>query len=445
MQTYDKYKDSGVDWIGEIPDDWSCLPLRRLVQQVKTGSTPSGAHEHFFESNGLKWYSPGDFYEGIYLNNSKKSLSESGINEVNIFPKNTVMLVGIGATIGKVGLSQTISSCNQQINTITCGEKLNPVFLTYYLKTLKDYILKCGKYTTMPIINQEETKNLLVVVPPLCDQISVISYLDEKIAEIDSLIAQKQRLIYLYEEEKSAIINNAVTKGLDPSVKIKNSGVEYLGAIPEEWKVKRLRYTGSCKNGVSAGADYFGSGFPFVSYSDAYKNAVLPEEIEGLAQSTNEDRENYSILSGDVLFTRTSETIDEIGFSSICLKTIENSIFAGFLIRFRPFPKTLDKGFSKYYFRSSLHRRFFVKEMNLVTRASLSQGLLKKLPVLLPPIREQQDIAGFLDEETARLNVQITKTQRIIELQKEYRTALISEVVTGKVKIPALASIEVVK
>jgi type I restriction enzyme S subunit len=134
-------------------------------------------------------------------------------------------------------------------------------------------------------------------------------------------------------------------------------------------------------------------------------------------------------------FTRTSETIDEIGIASTCIKTIENSVFAGFLIRFRPQNGMLYKGFSKYFFRCFIPRVFFVKEMNLVTRASLSQELLKRLPVLLPDFDEQIDIAGFLDAETSRIDMLIDKYLRQIELLKEYKTALISEVVTGKVDV----------
>ena len=186
---------------------------------------------------------------------------------------------------------------------------------------------------------------------------------------------------------------------------------------------------------MSKGADYFGSGFPFVSYGDVYNNIALPLNIDGLAKSTKADQETYSVIRGDVFFTRTSETIEEIGFASTCLETIENAIFSGFLIRFRPFSDNLFEGFSKYYFRSQLHRLFFVKEMNLVTRASLSQELLKKLPVLLPPIPEQYKIAAYLDKRMKFINVKIEKTKKIIKLQKEYRAALISEVVTGKIKV----------
>ncbi|NOQ36654.1 MAG: restriction endonuclease subunit S, partial [Methylococcaceae bacterium] len=132
---------------------------------------------------------------------------------------------------------------------------------------------------------------------------------------------------------------------------------------------------------------------------------------------------------------RTSETIDEIGLSSTCLATIEDASFAGFLIRFRPKSNMIDADFSKYYFRNSLLRAFFIKEMNLVTRASLSQDLLKKLPVTLPPLEEQKQIAEFLNHKTSIFLKLIKNAELAIELMKERRTALISAAVTGKIDL----------
>ena len=116
----------------------------------------------------------------------------------------------------------------------------------------------------------------------------------------------------------------------------KNSETEWLEKIPEHWQLSKLRYLGVTQNGISAGSEYFGSGYPFVSYGDVYKNRQLPLVVDGLAKSSIADQKNYSVLEGDVFFTRTSETVDEIGFASICYQTIEKATFAGFLIRFRP-------------------------------------------------------------------------------------------------------------
>lgn len=210
----------------------------------------------------------------------------------------------------------------------------------------------------------------------------------------------------------------------------KDSGVQWLGTIPNHWKTMRLGLLGECSNGVSKGGDYFGEGYPFVSYSDVYKNMELPHEVEGLAKSTDEDRQRYSVECGDVFFTRTSETIQEIGFSSTCLKTIPNAVFAGFLIRFRPTTLDLMPGFSKYYFRCNNLRSFYITRMNLVTRASLSQSLLRQLTVTIPPVEEQYTIISYLDDKCAKIDKMIDGKQKQIELLAEMKQRIVADAVT---------------
>lgn len=210
----------------------------------------------------------------------------------------------------------------------------------------------------------------------------------------------------------------------------KDSGVQWLGKIPSHWDCVRLKNLGTCQNGVSKGGDYFGDGFPFVSYSDAYKNIVLPATVQGLARSTEDDRIAYSVEKGDVLFTRTSETIDEIGFASTCLETIKDSVFAGFLIRFRPNTCSIIPEYYKYYFRSMHLRKFFTKEMNIVTRASLSQQLLGQLKVLIPSIDEQKSISSYLDRKCDCLDEWLSKKQKEVECLQELKQRVIADAVT---------------
>jgi len=291
------------------------------------------------------------------------------------------------------------------------------------------------KGTTRQILGRDDFKGVQVALPPEDEQKSIADFLDRKTAQIDDLIAKKERMIELLKEEWTAIINQAVTKGLDPRVEMKDAGIEWLGKIPKYWGVKKLQYLGRFQNGISESAEYFGSGCPFISYGDVYSNMVLPSKVEGLAKSSKEERNRLSVEEGDVFFTRTSETIDEIGISSVCMKTIKDGVFSGFIIRFRSYAKALTKEFSKYYFRSIVTRKFFIKEMNIVTRASLAQDLLKKLPVLLPPISEQKEIFMYLENKFQQINAQIERGQKSIDLLREYRTALISEVVTGKIDV----------
>jgi type I restriction enzyme S subunit len=308
--------------------------------------------------------------------------------------------------------------------------------LNYYCEFLEliDYTIYITG-SAQPKLTQEALMSIKIIEPPISEQSEIANYLDHKTTQIDTLISKKQQFISLLQEERIAVINQAVTKGLDPKVKMKDSGIAWLGEIPEHWEIKKLKYVGNCQNGISEGAEFFGTGHPFVSYSDVYKNEILPKNVFGLANSNEKHQEHYSVEENDVFFTRTSETIEEIGIASICYDKIEKAVFAGFLIRFRPNTEIINKEFSKYYFRCFIPRTFFVKEMNLVTRASLSQELLKRLPIILPSINEQQRISTFLDKKTSGIDTVISKSKQEIELLKEYKTALISEVVTGKVDV----------
>jgi type I restriction enzyme S subunit len=315
-------------------------------------------------------------------------------------------------------------------------KRISGRFLFYYIsENFFHDVFKLSAKNTVDSLRLPMFLNFPVLIPTLYEQTQITNFLDHQTVLIDDIIQRKSKLIELLKEKRQSIINEVVTKGLNPNAKMKESGIEWLGEIPEDWRIVRLRFLGKCQNGVSQSGDYFGTGDPFVSYGDVYKNDALPDSVKGLAESSESDKENYSVLEGDVFFTRTSETIEEIGLSSVCLSTIENAVFAGFLIRFRPYQNLLFKGYSRYFFRSLVPRVHFVKEMNLVTRASLSQELLKSLPVCLPNLDEQKVIASFLDGKVIQINELVRNNEIAIEKLKEYRQSLISEAVTGKIDV----------
>lgn len=440
MKQYDNYKDSGIDWIGEIPEHWEYWKISHAFKRIGSGTTPESGNPIYHENGTINWLNTGDLNDGI-LEFCSKKVTEKALEDyssLKLFPAGSLVMAMYGATIGKTTIINFETTTNQACCVFCTGDIIDVNFLQYWFIGNKEHIINLAIGGGQPNISQNILKDIRIWCPNISEQIELTNYLDNKTTQIDSLISKKQQFITLLQEERIAVINQAVTKGLHPKVKMKDSGIECLGEIPEHWGVKKLKYVGNCQNGISEGADYFGSGYPFVSYSDVYKNNVLPTSVVGLAQSTQKHQEHYSVQESDVFFTRTSETIEEIGIASICYNTIEKAVFAGFLIKFRPNKELIIKEFSKYYFRCFIPRTFFIKEMNLVTRASLSQELLKRLPILLPSIDEQKEIAFYLDKKTNEIDKIISKTQQEIELLKEYKTALISEVVTGKVDVREL-------
>ncbi len=211
--------------------------------------------------------------------------------------------------------------------------------------------------------------------------------------------------------------------------KVKSTDLKWIDNVPADWEIKRLKDFGTFQNGVSKGKEYFGFGYPFVSYGNIYNNTISIENIDKLANSTSEEQKLYSVKEGDVFFTRTSETIDEIGISSTCLETIEKATFSGFVIRFRQNGRVISKEFSNYYFKAYVNRLFLSNEISIVTRASLNQGVLGSLPVLIPSKKEQTQIANYLDTKTQALDKKTNLLSQKANYYKEYRKSLINEAV----------------
>lgn len=419
-----KMKDSGIEWIGEIPKHWTTIKLKNTHDGMNVGESID--KEYWDESDGdIVFYTAGlnpitttyrQFPPEKYTRCNDLLLARNGTPYVYLPIEKSVYTDHIIRVKIKDGYSKKyIMYCLQRsIN----AEIVDTVSIATWSASI--WNRQC-----LPLPSYEEQK-------------LIVSFLDSKCAEIDKAIEGTKASIEEYKKLRQAIITEAVTKGLDPDVEMKDSRTGYLGTIPSKWKVKKLRFLGSCQNGISKGAEFFGKkGYPFVSYSDVYKNIILPIPSETI-DSTQKERALYSVEKGDIFFTRTSETIEEIGFSSVCLETIPNATFAGFLIRVRPINKELNEKYSSYYFRSDIHRRYFTKEMNLVTRASLGQTLLKNMPILIPSMDEQQRISDYLDTKCDEIDSLIKSKEKIIEELTAYRKSLIYEYVTGKKEVPAV-------
>ncbi len=418
-RVYSEYKDSDEAWFEQVPKHWDISSLRWYIE-IASGENLSNTNFNKTKDNVNRFR--------VIGGNGTLGYSK------NLNTTNKVFAIGrVGALCGNVHFINEDCWVTDNALKLSSWRGFYDGYFNYLLKAAR--LNEYASTTAQPLITGEQVKSLKVPIPLSKEQEIIASFLDHETAKIDSLIEKQQQLIKLLKEKRQAVISHAVTKGLNPNVAMRDSGVEWLGEVPEHWDIKRLRYLGNCQNGINIGAEYFGSGYPFVSYSDVYKNEVLPKKGSGLVESTKQDRKIYSVLVGDVMFTRTSETVEEIGLSSTCLATIEEASFAGFLIRFRPLANVLEVNFSKYYFRNVLMRTFFIKEMNLVTRASLSQDLLKKLPVTLPPLKEQVMIAKFLDRKSEVFKNLTGNAKLAIKLLQERRTALISAAVTGKIDV----------
>jgi type I restriction enzyme S subunit len=212
-----KMKDSGIKWLGQVPEHWEVMTLRRCSSNIQTGGTPSTDLIDENGENGLDWYTPGDFTDTLTLKRSTKKIPESLIESsgIKIFPAQSVLIISIGGTLGKVGFLTQTASSNQQINAVIPNQKINGYFLAYSL-TVKTEIMKyLSNSSTIGIMNQEKTKEIWVAVPPQEEQLRITNYLDGLTKNLDSLISTCLSTIALLHERRSALISAAVTGKID--------------------------------------------------------------------------------------------------------------------------------------------------------------------------------------------------------------------------------------
>lgn len=210
-------KDSGVEWLGPVPAHWAVKSLRRCAVAVQTGGTPSSEQPSPDVVDGFTWYTPGDFDELLRLGSSVRSVSRSAAKsgEVRVFPARSVLVVSIGATLGKVAFAEAPCSANQQINAVVPGPDVDGWFLTYSLSAKAEVMRFLSNASTIGIMNQEKTKEIVVAVPPLAEQTQIAAYLDAEIGNIECLVDEARRATGLLQERRSALISAAVTGQID--------------------------------------------------------------------------------------------------------------------------------------------------------------------------------------------------------------------------------------
>ena len=424
---------SGIEWIGAMPRAWKMNTIAQIFLQVKCKNTGLQEKNLLSLSYGKVKRKSIDTVEGL--------LPES-FDGYNIIEKDDIVLrltdLQNDHTSLRVGLAEERGIITSAYLTIRNRSNFCPKYLYYYLHSFD--IAKgfyCMGAGVRQGLNWDGVKWLKILEPSVPEQERIAAFLDAECAEIDAVLEKTRASIEEYKKLKQAVITQAVTKGVRGDRPMKNSGIAWIGDIPESWEVSSVRYIGQLQNGISKGGEFFGKGFPFVSYGDVYKNYELPHSVSGLIDTTEDERATYSVEYGDIFFTRTSETIEEVGFSCVCKRSIPNATFAGFIIRLRPFcaDEKILTDYAKYYFRGEHIRAYLVKEMNLVTRARLGQTLLKGMSVIVPPKSVQKEIAEYLDDKCADIDALVAKKQQYLTEIENYKKSLIYEYVTGKKEI----------
>lgn len=331
--------------------------------------------------------------------------------------------------------------------TIMSIRKINGRYIYYYYLALDNKKMLKPLYTGLrKTIGIDTFQSMKIPVPPRTEQDQIVRFLDWKVSEINKLIGIKLKRILNIRDYEKQVINEKVLNGLLSS-DLKYSGNKWIGCIPDNWKIISLGKFCSFQNGISESGDFFTSGTPFVGYGDVYRHIELPIKVNGKAQANKKQQELFSVQKDDIFFTRTSENLEEIGMAAVCSHTIDKAVFSGFLIRCRQKEKYVIANYMKYYLQIPAVRNHFSSNVNIVIRASLSQNLLKTLPIVIPPENEQREIASYLDLKHTEFEKVIEITTKEIEELNELKNTLISNVVTGKIdvrniEIPAYEHVE---
>lgn len=435
---YLEYKESGIEWLGKIPAHWEIRKLRFICKLIQTGKTPPTSEEKYYENVTIRWFSPSDFTEQLVLQRPTRFLSSLAVKDkmAPIFGKGSLMIVGIGATTGKVGLLEEPSSCNQQITGLVFKPNILPRFAGYFFKTQEEILNSIAPSATLPILNNELIANLSLPFPPKTEQQKIVDYIEIEIKRLDKLIAAKERLLDLLAEKRRALITHAVTRGLNADVPMRDSGVEWLGEIPKHWKVLRLKFLvskiGSGKTPLGGADTYVSKGIPLIRSQNVHFEGLSQDDLVFIDHDTDKQMTNSRTFNGDVLLNITGASI---GRCCLVPKSIYQANVNQHVCVMRPLFKILNNKFLKLFVESDVGQaQVFVGEQG-ISREGLTFEQIGNFVLSLPLLKEQEKIVAYIETQTKKLDLLKAATERTISLLKERRASLIAAAVTGQIAV----------
>ncbi|BBJ64698.1 restriction endonuclease subunit S [Enterobacter asburiae] len=433
-KAYPEYKDSGVEWLGEIPTSWQMWKLSHAYEVIGSGTTPTSNNESYFQGD-IPWVTTGELREKIIYDTDKK-VKESTLqifSALKIHPAGSVVIAMYGATIGRLGILGVDATTNQACCVMTKSKIINNQYLYYWLQAYRTDIIRLSSGGGQPNINQEKVSSLKVSAPVLNDQTLIVAFLDHETAKIDNLIEKQQQLIELLKEKRQAVISHAVTKGLNPDVPMKDSGVEWLGEVPEHWRVSRIKNYAKIESGHTPSRtkpEYWVScNIPWVSLNDS-KQLKEVDYIEDTFYKISElgmaNSSAHLLPARAVVFTRDAS----IGLSAITTKSMavsqhliawvcdEKFIIPEFLLLVF---YAMEKEFERYTFGATIK--------------TIGMDNVRGLKSTFPPIEEQRNLIDWAFNKIEKIKSSINRVEDMLSLLQERRTALISAAVTGKIDV----------
>ena len=431
-EPYSAYKNSGVEWMGKVPEHWPVKSLKTIAT-LSTGATPPTDNPlNYSDDEVYPWFRPEDLDESGAPSKASKYLSEIGWGLSRRVKAGASLICCIG-TIGKVGYLNKAASTNQQITAVKFDSTDRYFF--YAIVAARQVLDACAVGNVIRILNSDRLGAVFLPYPSVAERLIIAAHLDRETARIDALVEKKTRFIKLLKEKRQALITHAVTKGLDANVKMKDSGVEWLGNVPEHWEVKRLKFIADVQTGVAKGKDNTGQltiEVPYLRVANVQDGYLSLEDVATIKIPPG-DLKRYRLQSGDVLMNEGGD-FDKLGRGHVWQGEIDPCIHQNHVFAVRP--REVDSWWLNTFTGSTPAQFYFmVRSKQSTNLASISSSNVMELPVPVPPSQERVAILTCLDRETKRIDTLIQKTDISITLLKERRSALITAAVTGQIDL----------
>ena len=425
MKRYPEYKDSGVEWIGKIPIHWKIKKIKHIAILVSDKSTP--------ESNAIKISA-----ENVESGTGKVLNFYSSYDAIGVkFQNGDVLFNKIRVYLNKVVFAKYGGYSLSEMIVIRPTSQCIGKYLFYFMLSNRfiEYCDSISYGAKMPRTAVGDILNAKIPIPLDQEKLQIANFLDQKTAHIGELIHIKQRQVELLQEQRTALINQAVTKGLDPNVEMKPSGVEWIGEIPAHWEIKRLKYVAKIlPSNVDKHIYPDEIQVRLCNYTDVYYNDYITvDTVLKNGSCKKSEFAKFVLRKGDIIITKDSETPDDIGVPTYVKDDLDNVVCGYHLTMIRPLACRGE--FIFRFIQSDRTRRYFEVNTNGITRYGLGKPSIENLLLPIPPDSEQTQIANFLDCKTQQIDELVSAEQRKIELLKEYRQSLISEAVTGKIDV----------
>ena len=437
MKQYDSYKDSGVEWIGEVPSHWEVRKIKTF-SPVKRGASPRPIDDpKYFDENGeFSWVRIADVsVSDKYLTTTTQKLSNLGSSlSVKRYPGD--IFISIAGTVGKPIISSIKCCIHDGFVYFPYLKNMNTEFLYYIFMSGQPY-LGLGKLGTQLNLNTETIGNIYIPYPSVEVQNLIVSYLNKKCSEIDNVISAQQKRIALLQELKQSVITHAVTKGLNPNVEMKDSGVEWIDKIPSNWNIVRLKNDCSLKgrigwNGLRSEEFEKESYAYLVTGQDFVSSDIDWSKCYQINKKRYDEDPCIQLENGDLLITKDG-TIGKIAKVSNMDKPA--CLNSGIFVLKQKTRKEFVQGYLYWSLYSDLLKEFNSYTSTGTTILHLYQNVFENMPLVVPPKKEQQEISDYLDKKTKAIDLSLSKAQHQVELLQEYKQSLITEVVTGKRKV----------